>query len=184
MSRIYEWSALAAIAATMWSLCGGLARAEPRLTGELTHHLGWITAEIHEKGLRRRVDVVIEIDASEVAAGFSRPDCDGLLLIAPLPQTAQGLGRIAPRLDLSGFTVRYTYDGAWYRNVPRLQRLRDRLMAELRPAVAADLPRLIAVAEASTCDLFARAEATLREVSRGGDYSSQSAENRWGRVGS
>jgi len=179
MNRIYQCSALAGIAVSIWGLLGGLAEAEPKLSGESAEHIGWISTALHERGLRRRVDVVIEIDASEVAAGFSRVDCDGLLLVATLPHTAQGWGHIAPRLDLSGFTVGYAYDGVWRGDLPRLQRLNDRLMAELRPGSTVDRPRLIAVAEAGNCDLSDRAETTLLELSLGGEVVSLPEEQVW-----
>jgi len=139
---------------------------------------------MHEKGLRRRGDVLIEIDTREVAGGFSRADCDGLLLIAPLPQTAQGWGHIAPRLDLSGFTVHYAYDGSLHSDVPQLQRLRDRLMVELRPTSDSNWPRLVAIAEAGNCNLGADVEAELVNFSRGRDESAPATEDQWNLGGS
>lgn len=179
MNRLCELLALAALAAAAVGLWVGLASAEPRLTGGVVEELERITAAVYEEGLRRRVDVSIEIDASEVGRGFSRVDCDGLLLIAPLPQTAQGWGHVAPRLDLSGFTVHYVYDGTVHAGVPRLRRLGHRLLADLRPVPASDRPRLVAVAEAGHCDLVASVEGALTEFSRGGAESARDALGRW-----
>jgi hypothetical protein len=180
MNRLYELLALSAIAAAMAGLCRGLASAEPRLIGGLTQELEWITAAAYEQGLRRRIDVSIEIDASEVATGFSRVDCDGLLLIAPLPQTAQGWDHVAPRLDLSGFAVHYLYDGTMHPGVPRLRRLGDRLLAELRPVPASSRPRMVAVAEAGHCDLLARVGGALADFSLGGAAYDGDEVAQWG----
>lgn len=179
MKRLYEWLALGASAAAIAGLCVGLASADPRLTGAVTQELEWLTAAVYERGLRRRVDVSIEIDAREVATGFSRVDCDGLLLIAPLPRTAQGWERVAPRLDLAGFTVHYLYDGRRHPGVPQLRRLSDRLLAELWSVPAADRPRMVAVAEAGHCELLARVEGVLADYSRGGAGDAQVAETQW-----
>ena len=184
MKRVFEVVALAGVAATVVVFCEGLAKAEPRMRGVLSLDLDWIAAAIYDNGFRRRADVVIEIDAGEVAAGFSRPDCDGLLLFAPLPYTAQGWGHIAPRLDLTGFAVHYVYDGTLYAEVPRLQRLGDRLMAELRPKSASSRPRLAALAEAGDCDLVADAETSLMDFSRGRVDLAPVTEDGWVQGGS
>ncbi len=168
MNRVYELAALVGIVATVWwGFCGEPATAEPRMSGGLSDELAWITAALHEEGLHRRSDVVIEIDGRAVAAGFSQVDCDGLLLVAPLPQTAQGWGHVAPRLDLSGFTVQYAYGGTLHADVPQLQRLGDRMIAELRPASVSKRPRLVALAEAGNCELVPSAERVLVDFSNG-----------------
>ena len=177
MKRFFELLALAGIAATVGVLCEGLTIAEPPVRGGLSMELDWIATAMQQKGIRRRTDVVIEIDAVEVAAGFSRPDCDGLLLFVPLPHTAQGWGHIAPRLDLSGFVVHYVYGGALHADVPRFQRLGDRLIAELRPNSGSSRPRLAALAEAGSCDLAVSVETALMDYSRGGDRSARGAED-------
>jgi hypothetical protein len=126
---------------------------------------------MHGKGLDRRADVLIEIDGREVARGFSRAGCNGLVLIAPLPHTAQGWGHVAPRLDLHGYTVHYAYDGALHHDVPGLQRLRARLAAQLRPVAASNQPRMLAVAEAGHCHLVDSVASALLALSVGEDES-------------
>ena len=168
MSRVYELCALFALTVTFWGLCGGLGAAEPRMmSGTAYQDFRFITAALHGEGLRRRRDVSIEIDAREVAAGFFRPRCDGLLLVAPLPTTAQGWGHIAPSLDLSGFSVHYVYDGVFYVGVPRFKRLKNRLIAEFHDQSMKTLPRLVAVAEAGNCNLSSSAASMLINFSQG-----------------
>ena len=179
MNRLCEVLALVGIAAAVVGLCIGLASAEPRLTGSLDQELEWITAKMYEQGLQRRVDVVIEINASEVAKGFSRADCDGLLLIAPLPHTAQGWLHIAPRLDLSGFTVHYIYGGKIQFAPPVLRRLGDRLSAQLRREPASSRPRMVAVAEAGSCGLLASVGGVLSDFSRGGNKDLPGMSQQW-----
>ena len=179
MNRLYEVLALGGIAVAVVGLCIGLASAEPRLSGRLDQELEWITAGMYEQGLQRRVDVLIEINASEVAKGFSRAECDGLLLIAPLPQTAQDWVHIAPRLNLSGFTVHYIYGGKIHLGAPVLRRLGDRLSAELRREPASSRPRMVAVAEAGSCGLLASVKGVLADFSRGGDKDVQGVSQQW-----
>lgn len=168
MSRVYQLSALFALTTAVWGLCGGLGAAEPRmLSGTAYQDFRLITGALHAEGLRRRSDVSIKIDAKEVAAGFYRPGCDGLLLVAPLPTTAQGWGHIAPSLDLSEFNVQYVYDEIFHLGVPRLKRLQDRLIAEFHEESVKTLPRLVAVAEAGNCKLSVSAAATLLNFSQG-----------------
>lgn len=171
MSRISGLLGLTGIVAAVWSLCAGLAAAEPDMSDGVSQDLSRITAAMHGEGLHRRVDVLIEIDGREVARGFSRAGCNGLVLIAPLPYTAQGWGHIAPRLDLHGYEVHYAYDGALHHHVPGLQRLQTRLVAQLRPMAASNLPRLLAVAEAGHCDLVDSVASALLDLSTGKDES-------------
>jgi len=118
-------------------------------------------------GLLHRHDVVVELNGREVALGFSRSDCDGLLLVAVLPHTAQGWTHLAPRLDLSAFDRSYLYDGLPYRAVPRLERLANRLAAQLRPGRPTALPQVVAIAEAGNCGLTPSVAPALELVSRG-----------------
>lgn len=171
MNRISGLLGLTGIVLALWSLCAGLAAAEPDTHGGLSQDLSRITAAMQDEGLHRRVDVLIEIDGREVARGFSREGCNGLLLIAPLPHTAQGWGHVAPRLDLHGYTVHYAYEGALHHEVPGLQRLRTRLAAQLRPMAASNLPRLLAVAEAGHCHLVDSTASALLALSAGRDES-------------
>ena len=168
MNRLYELLALSALTVSVWSFCGTLGAAEPRMrSGAVYQDLGVVTAALYEQGLWLRNDVIVELDARQVAAGFYRPDCDGLLLVAPLPTTAQGWGHIAPGLDLSGYSVQYVYEGVFHAGVPRARRLQNRLTAELRDQPAISFPRLVAVAEAGGCDLLATVESVLIDFSRG-----------------
>jgi hypothetical protein len=171
MNRMNGLLGLTGIVVAMWSLCAGLAAAQPDMRWETSHNLTRITAAMHGKGLHHRADVLIEIDGREVARGFSRAGCDGLLLIAPLPHTAQGWGHVAPRLDLQRYTVHYAYDGALHHDVPGLQRLRTRLVTQLRPMTVSTRPRLLAVAEVGRCDLVDSAASALLALSAGNDES-------------
>ena len=179
MNRLYEVLALTGIAAAVVGLHIGLATAEPRLTGSVGQELEWITARMYEQGLQSRVDVMIEINASEVAKGFSRAECDGLLLIAPLPQTAQGWVHVAPRLNLSEYTVHYIYGGKIQAGLPVLRRLGDRLSLQLRREPASNRPRMVAVAEVGSCGLLASVEDVLSDFSRGGDKDVQGVSQQW-----
>ena len=102
------------------------------------------------------------IDAPSDSSG------DGLLLIARLPHTAQSWSHLAPRLDLTNFLVQYFYDGDLYERVPRVQRLEDKLLADLGSSGAADLPHIMAVAEAGNCQLIPSAVEVLGPFARGG----------------
>lgn len=175
VNRIYEIAGLIGIAGSILALCTGLAAAGHRVNVKAMPPLGALSARLVEAGLRRRDDVVIEINGREVALGFSRSGCDGLLLMGSLPQTAQGWSHIAPRLDLSPYRVRYLYDGALHARVPRLQRLGDRLLAELRPDIVSSLPRLMAIAEAGNCSLLQSAMYVLKAFSQGQSIPAQLA---------
>jgi len=144
-----------------------------------------LDAALSDTGLRRRDDVVIEMNGREVAHGFSRADCDGLLLVSALPRTAQGWAHIAPRLDLAAFDVTYIYDGIAYERVPRLMRLGDRLLHELGRDEPSTLPRLAAVAEAGGCGLALRAATVLKNFSRGNTLNPEGVPAAaWNRRGS
>jgi len=154
MTRIFEIAGFAGLAGSVLALCVSLATAGAELNTSAMPQLDAVSATLMKAGLQRRDDVIIEIGGDEVALGFSRGNCDGLLLIAPLPHTAQGWSHIAPRLNMSAFNVQYLYDGALHAQVPRLQRLEDRLLSDLSPGFATTLPRLLAIAEAGDCGLL------------------------------
>jgi len=167
MSRTHEVAAIAALSACALTLCMGLGSRNRATEADPAVALVRLSAALAVAGLERREDVVIEMNEREVAYGFSRRGCDGLLLVTVLPRTAQGWAHVAPRLDLSAFDVAYLYDGMRYARVPRLERLGDRLLSELGPAAAETLPRLTAVAEAGDCGLARSAVAVLEAFSRG-----------------
>ena len=123
-----------------------------------------ISSKLAGNLLRQRSDVNIEINNREAARGFSLPGCDGLLLVAVLPATAQGWLHIAPRLDLSEFRVRYAYAGALHERIPRLARLRDRLFAELAGREKRTHGRVVALAERGGCNLISTAAPALESL--------------------
>ena len=166
MSRIHEVAAIAALSAAALALCMGLGSPNRATEEDPAAALPRLSAALAAAGLERRDDVLIEMNEREVAHGFSRRGCDGLLLVTVLPRTAQGWAHVAPRLDLSAFDVVYLYDGMRHARVPRLERLGDRLLSELGPAADATLPRLTAVAEAGDCGLALSAAAVLEAFSR------------------
>lgn len=177
---------MVAIAASLLTLFYGLDRHSRQMAPDPERALEMLDTALSGTGLRRRDDVVIEMNGREVARGFSRADCDGLLLVSVLPRTAQGWAHIAPRLDLEAFEVTYIYDGAAHMRVPRLKRLGDRLLDELRPNSPSALPRVAAIAEAGSCGLALRAATALNTFSRGNtpgsDQVAAAAEFRWGSV--
>lgn len=127
----------------------------------LPAHASWnpvpILSELEQalqsKGLLLREDISINLSNSPVAAGFSRPDCQGLLLMAPMPSTAQDWGHMAPLLDLSAFRVSYLYQGVLLDKPPVIERFLDSGKA-LFNTEPQGLSRLVqAVAEAGDCEL-------------------------------
>lgn len=165
MNRLTEVLAVAGLLVTALVLYVRLTNENPQLMRKTTHDLLVIGAVLRDYDLHRRSDVTIKLDSTPVAAGFSRLDCDGLLLIAPLPKTAQSWGHLAPRLDLDSYAVKYTYAGDWYYEVPRLQRLVDRVVDDFRKIPASSRPRLVAVAESGECGLTAAVESALTDYS-------------------
>ncbi|MEP4147470.1 MAG: hypothetical protein ABJL54_09635 [Halioglobus sp.] len=154
VNRVYEVAALAGLAISALALCVSLSTAGLHANTWATPKFNAVKAGLIEAGLQHRDDVNIEIGEREVAFGFSRRGCDGLLLIALLPNTAQGWSHIAPRMDMTAFNVQYFYDNTLHAQVPRLQRLGDKLLSQLRPGFALTPPRLLAIAEAGNCRLL------------------------------
>ena len=154
VNRVYEVAALAGLASSVLALCVSLSTAGQHANTWATPKFNAVKAGLIEAGLQHRDDVNIEIGEREVAFGFSRRGCDGLLLIASLPNTAQGWSHIAPRMDMTAFNVQYLYDNTLHAQVPRLQRLGDKLLSQLRPGFALTPPRLLAIAEAGNCRLL------------------------------
>ncbi|MEP6389956.1 MAG: hypothetical protein ABJ056_08520 [Halioglobus sp.] len=154
VNRIYELAGLAGLACSVLVFYASLSTAGHRVNIWTTPQINTVTEGIIEAGLKHRDDVNIEIGGQEVALGFSRQGCDGLLLIASLPNTAQGWSHIAPRMDMTAFNVQYLYDSTLHAQVPRLQRLTDKLLSELRPGFELTPPRLMAIAEAGHCGLL------------------------------
>ena len=109
-----------------------------------------------EAAVRGSDDVAIRINDAEIARAYSRADCDGSLLVAQLPNTAQGWHNVVPRIDFSRYEVRYVYDGSVYDSVPTLQRLRDWLVGTL-PGRSARRELVIGLAETGPCELTSRA---------------------------
>ena len=70
-----------------------------------------VDVELSREKLLHRHDVIIRVNNADVARGYSRAGCNGLLLVAQLPNSAPGWRYIAPAIDLSNATVRYIYRG-------------------------------------------------------------------------
>lgn len=128
--------------------------------------LGVVGRGLIDSGLLLRHDVSIEINGRDVALGFSRSGCDGLLLVSVLPRTAQGWNHMAPRLDLSTYRKRYFYNGTTYEFVPRFERLIGRLSVDLWPLRGSLSTPVIATAEAGNCGLLEGAMSVLESSSR------------------
>jgi len=108
--------------------------------------------ELFHHGLLHRHDVVIRVNDMEVARGYSRSDCDGLLLVAQLPNTAQGWQHVAPKVEFSKFVIRYVYDGEIYGSMPTLPKLRNWLVGTL-PGLFEQRGLVIGLAEVGRCGL-------------------------------
>lgn len=164
MARRIEWFALASLALALALLCAGVSPRNAAVHAPEAPWLDSLGVELRRAGLRQRTDVAIEINEREVARGFSRPGCDGLLLVTALPRTAQGWRHVAPRLDLSAFSVRYAYAGTLHERLPRFARLRDRLLGELAGAALPGARPVVALAERGQCELTRAAVAALGTV--------------------
>ena len=167
MSSLVRIFGVAAIIVCALTLYASLEQAGRRVMAEPTVLLDGIRHWLADSGLQQRDDVSIELNGRDVALGFSRTGCDGLMLVAVLPHTAQGWAHMAPRLDLSAYQLRYFYDGARYPSVPRFERLAGQLWGDLRPHRTSIFPQVIALAEAGHCGLARSAAAVLEAVSRG-----------------
>jgi hypothetical protein len=167
MSSLVRIFGVAAIIVCALTLYASLEQAGGRVMAAPPVPLDGIRHWLADSGLQQRVDVSIELNGRDVARGFSREGCDGLMLVAVLPHTAQGWAHMAPRLDLSAYQLRYFYDGARYPSVPRFERLAGQLWGDLRPHRTRLIPQVIAIAEAGQCGLARSAAGVLGAVSRG-----------------
>jgi len=167
MVRRVDLLAFASLALSLAVLSHGIARPSVAVDEWALRSPDAISSRLAGNRLRQRSDVNIEINNREAARGFSLPGCDGLLLVAVLPATAQGWLHIAPRLDLSEFRVRYAYAGALHERIPRFARLRDRLFAELAGREEMSHDRIVALAERGRCDLISTAATALEGFSGG-----------------
>jgi len=168
MSGLFRIFGTAAIFVCALTLYGALERSERSVAADPSAVLDTIRHVLADSGLRQRDDVSIEMNGRAVALGFSRPGCDGLMLVAVLPHTAQSWAHMAPRLDLSAYQLGYLFQGALYPSVPRLERLAGRLHSDLRPSRASGPSQVIAIAEAGHCGLAPSAARILGVVSKGG----------------
>jgi hypothetical protein len=135
------------------------------------HSVQWLDAvdiELSHHGILHRHDVSIKINNSEVARGFSGLHCDGLLLIAQLPNTSQGWHRIAPQVDMSRYETRYLFEGEAFEQVPVLPRLRSWLVSTL-PGVTGTRQQVIALAETGHCGLLPQAISIVADVAMKND---------------
>jgi len=167
MSRLSQLLGLGAVFVCALSLYRSLEQSGPSVAAESRVFLDAIRHSLVDSGLHRRDDVSITMNGGEIALGFSRPGCDGMILVAILPHTAQSWARMAPRLDLSPFQLGYFYNGTMHPAVPRLERLAGRLRGELRPQQTATRPQVVAVAETGHCALASSAAPALKAASRG-----------------
>ena len=167
MMRRVDLLAFASLAISLAVLSQEIARPSVAVDEWALRSPDAISSKLAGNRLRQRSDVNIEINNREAARGFSLPGCDGLLLVAVLPATAQGWLHIAPRLDLSEFRVHYAYAGALHERIPRFARLRDRLFAELAGREKTEHDRILALAESGECNLISTAAMELKSLSWG-----------------
>jgi hypothetical protein len=124
-----------------------------------TRSVAWLDeadVQLFRHGLVHRHDVVIRVNDMDVARGYSRSGCDGLLLVAQLPNAAQGWNYVAPKLDLSNFEMRYVYKDEVYEKAPTLERLRGWLVGTLPGQFEARV-LVVGLAETGHCHLIQRA---------------------------
>lgn len=124
-----------------------------------TRSVEWLDeadVELFRHGLVHRHDVAIRVNDMDVARGYSRSGCNGLLLVAQLPNAAQGWNYVAPKLDLSDFKMRYIYKGEVYKKAPTLRRLRSWLVGTL-PGLFETRVLVVGLAETGHCHLIDRA---------------------------
>jgi hypothetical protein len=167
MSRFYRIVGIAVIVACALTFYGSLQQSGRGVATDPFTLLDILRPSLADSGLHQSGDVLIELNGREVALGFSRAGCDGLLLVSILPRTAQGWAHMAPRLDLTSFRIGYLYEGALYPAVPRFERLGRGLLGDLRPHEADPSPQVVAIAESGHCDLASSAAAALKAISRG-----------------
>jgi hypothetical protein len=167
MSRFTQILGLAAVFICAVSLYWSLEQSTRNVAAEPSAWLDAIRHSLVDSGFHRHDDVSIKMNGDEVALGFSRPGCDGVILVAILPHTAQSWARMAPRLDLSSFRLGYFYKGTMRRAVPRLEWLAGRLLGDLGPQEAAMRPQVVAIAESGHCALAPSAAPALKAVSQG-----------------
>ena len=128
-----------------------------------TRSVEWLDSvdiELFRKELLHRHDIVIRVNNAEVARGYSRAGCDGLLLVAQLPNSAQGWRYIVPGIDLSKSTVRYIYAGKVYTSAPVVKKLRNWLIGTL-PGLFEPRALMVGLAEFGNCHLIERAAPLL-----------------------
>jgi len=131
-----------------------------------TRSVAWLDdadIKLFQNGLVHRHDVLIRINKADVARGYSRSGCDGILLVTQLPNPAQGWQYVAPDVDLSSFSVRYLYKGQTYETTPILKRLRNWLIGTL-PGFFAPREPVIGLAEIGHCHLMERALPALVRI--------------------
>jgi hypothetical protein len=139
------------------------ATASWKSAAPATRSVQWLDAvdiELFGVELLHRHDIRIRVNNTEVARGYSRAGCDGFLLVAQLPNSAQGWRYIAPSIDWSDSTMRYVYKGAVYQSAPVLQKLQSWLLGTL-PGRFEPRPLTVGLAEFGHCDLIERAAPLL-----------------------
>ncbi len=115
---------------------------------------------LFQRGLIHRHDVLIQINHKEVARGYSRPGCPGMLLVTQLPHAAVSWADVAPKADLSNFSMRYIYEGELYDRPPALRRFMHWLKGTL-PGFYSVRSLVIGLAESGHCHLMHEAIALL-----------------------
>ena len=115
---------------------------------------------LFQNGLLHRHDVNIRVSNMELARGYSRSGCDGILLVAQLPNAAQGWNYIAPNIELEKAVVRYFYAGETYTSAPVMQKLAGWLVGSL-PGFFEPREPVVGLAEFGHCHLIERAVPVL-----------------------
>ncbi len=85
-------------------------------------------------GLARSLSSRIEVSGSPVASIYHAPGCPGLLLVVPLPPTAQRFEHVVPALDTPASAEGYVYRGQHEETYPAARRVLGIILADLRLA--------------------------------------------------
>lgn len=164
MKKPVDLLALAIVLVASVTLLSTVSALPVHTTWDSPLMLSKLELALEKERLLLRKDISITLSGSPVAAGFSRPGCQGTLLLAPMPNTAQGWGHMAPLLDLEAFEVSYHYRGTFHDSPPLMDRILDSAKALFKTQPQRQSQAIHAVAEIGHCGLAETAHAVLSEI--------------------
>lgn len=107
-------------------------------------------------GLKKSEQSRMLVSGEPVAVAYGRPGCEGLLVVAPLPRTAQGLKHVLGSLEGAFSEIGFVFKGEAHENYPLWQRLASNLEIALtrRSGVLSPFGEpLFAYGEVGSCEL-------------------------------